>query len=89
MSDVNTTAEQATASVADLSFEQAMAELEEIVRSLEQGSGSLDEAIDSYARGAALKKHCESKLKEAQMRIDKIVLDETGAPAAEPFDPDA
>jgi len=61
--------------LSDLSFEAALAELEEIVKTLEQGAGSLDDSITSYARGAALKKHCEAKLKEAQLKVDKIVFD--------------
>lgn len=61
-----------------MSFEEALMELEEIVRKLESGTGELDEAIDSYSRGAELKKHCELKLKDAQTRIDKIVKDTNG-----------
>jgi len=59
--------------VAGLSFEEALAELEQIVKRLEEGRGLLDEAVDSYERGALLKKHCEDKLNEAQGRVDKIV----------------
>ena len=51
------------ADIAKLSFEDALTELEEIVRSLESGKGKLDEAIKSYERGAALKRHCERKLR--------------------------
>jgi exodeoxyribonuclease VII small subunit len=57
-----------------LSFEVALSELENIVRELESGRGALDEAINAYARGALLKSHCETKLKDAQARVDKIVL---------------
>lgn len=67
-----------------LSFEDAMSELEGIVRGLEQGSGSLDQAIGAYARGVALKNHCEAKLKEAQLRVDKIVLGPSGNVSTEP-----
>ncbi len=70
--------------VTALSFEDALAELEEIVKTLEQGSGSLDQSIDAYARGAALKKHCEAKLKEAQLKVDKIVFKEDGGSQTEP-----
>ncbi|MEK9670910.1 MAG: exodeoxyribonuclease VII small subunit [Rhodospirillaceae bacterium] len=73
--------------IAKMSFEDAMSELEDIVRGLEQGSGSLDQAIDNYARGVQLKTHCEKKLKEAQLRVDKIVLGPGGAPETEPVDP--
>ncbi len=72
--------------IAKMSFETALAELEKIVRRLEEGEGKLDEAIKAYERGAALKRHCEAKLKEAEARIDKIVLGPGGAPTAEPAD---
>ncbi|MCG8509659.1 MAG: exodeoxyribonuclease VII small subunit [Rhodospirillales bacterium] len=65
-----------------------MGELEAIVRQLEDGSGKLDEAISSYERGALLKRHCEAKLKEAQTRVEKIVLDADGEPHLEPTDID-
>lgn len=67
------------ADIAKLSFEEAMAKLEKIVRQLEEGKGGLDEAIKAYERGAALKRHCEAKLREAQLRVDKIVLGPLGA----------
>jgi exodeoxyribonuclease VII small subunit len=67
-----------------LSFELALSQLEEIVRELESGRGALDDAINAYARGAHLKSHCESKLKDAQVRIDKIVVGAEGALGAEP-----
>ena len=60
--------------IVGLSFEDALAELETIVRRLEEGSARLDEAISAYERGALLKRHCETKLQEAQMRVEKIVL---------------
>ncbi len=69
-----------------LSFEEAMDELEEIVRALEEGDADLDKAIDAYARGAVLKLHCEKKLNDAKSRIDKIALDDNGTPRAESFD---
>ena len=72
--------------IKNLSFESAMDELEEIVRTLEEGNVDLDNAINSYARGALLKSHCENKLNDAKSRIDKIVLDENGTPKAEAFD---
>ena len=68
-----------------MSFEEALEELESIVRKLEEGKGNLDDAIDSYSRGAELKKHCENKLKDAQVRIDKIVTVSDGAMALEPL----
>ncbi len=70
--------------VAAMSFEDALAELEQIVRRLEDGKGKLDDAISSYERGAALKRHCEAKLREAQAKIEKISLGPDGAPKAGP-----
>ena len=72
------------ADIRKLSFEDALAEMEDIVQRLESGQVKLDEAIDAYTRGAHLKKHCQVKLKEAQARIDKIVLGPDGSPSAEP-----
>ena len=74
------------ADIAGLSFEQALEQLEEIVKKLESGQGKLDEAIESYERGAALKRHCEAKLKEAQQKVDKIVMASDGSPGLEPAD---
>lgn len=70
-----------------MTFEEAMDELESIVRALEDGRGKLDEAIASYERGAALKRHCETRLKEAQMRVEKIMLSD-GSVKTEPADLD-
>jgi len=70
--------------IAKLSFEDALKELEEIVRALESGKGKLDEAIKSYERGVALKRHCERKLAEAQSRIEKIPLAQDGGIGTEP-----
>ena len=70
--------------IAAMSFEDALAELEQIVRRLEGGQVKLDEAIQSYERGAQLKRHCERKLNEAQQRVDRIVIGPDGAVGAEP-----
>ena len=70
--------------IAQLSFEEALHALEEIVKGLESGEVKLDQAIENYERGAALKRHCESKLREAQAKIEKISLDADGSPTAEP-----
>lgn len=59
--------------VAQLSFEDALAELEQIVRGLESGQQKLEDAISAYERGAALRKHCEAKLAEAEARVAAIV----------------
>ncbi|CAK0747227.1 Exodeoxyribonuclease 7 small subunit [Azospirillaceae bacterium] len=70
--------------VAALSFEEALAELERIVRQLEDGRGRLDEAISAYERGVALRRHCESKLREAQAKVDRITMSADGVIGAEP-----
>ena len=74
------------ADIRKMSFEDALVEMEDIVQRLETGEVKLDEAIDAYTRGAHLKKHCQSKLKEAQVRIDKIVLGPGGNIALESMD---
>ena len=61
------------------SFEDALAELEEIVKSLEGGRGTLAQAIADYERGAALRRHCEQKLAEAEAKVQAIV-DAPGGP---------
>ena len=72
------------ADVAKMSFEDALEELEEIVRTLEGGKGRLEEAIGAYERGAKLKAHCEKKLKEAQAKVEKISLGADGEAAVGP-----
>ena len=59
--------------VAGLSFEEALAELERIVRALEGGQQKLEEAITAYERGALLRRHCEAKLAQAEARVQAIV----------------
>ena len=56
----------------NLSFEEALKELEEIVNSLERGDVSLEDAIEAYERGSMLKNQCEKRLKEAKMKVEKI-----------------
>ena len=62
-----------TTEVSALSFEDALAELEQIVRGLESGQQKLEDAIAAYERGAALRRHCEAKLAEAEARVAAIV----------------
>ena len=71
-----------------MSFEAALSELEKIVQRLEEGEGKLDDAIKAYERGALLKRHCEAKLQEAQMRVEKIVLASDGTLRTEAADAD-
>ncbi len=56
----------------NLSFEQALNELEDLVNSLERGDVSLEEAIKAFERGSDLKDQCEKRLKEAKMKVEKI-----------------
>lgn len=73
--------------IASLSFEEALKELEAVVRRLESGDAPLDESIDLYARGDALRAHCQARLDAAQARIEAIVADRDGkAQGLRPFD---
>jgi len=77
------------ADVSALPFEKALAELEEIVRQLEQGNVPLEDSIRIYERGEALKAHCDRLLKQAEARIEKINLGSGNtASGASAFDPD-
>ena len=64
----------------EMSFEQAIKELETVVGQLERGDVALDQSIALYERGAALKARCEAKLKEAEEKVAKITLGENGEP---------
>lgn len=66
--------------VSEMSFEAAMAELEQVVDQLEHGDVALDASISLYERGAELKKRCEEKLKEAEEKVAAITLDKDGVP---------
>jgi exodeoxyribonuclease VII small subunit len=77
------TSEPTALAVEDLSFEAALAELEDIVSRLEQGEVDLEDSIALYERGNALKAHCEKKLKGAEARLEKIVLGPEGAKGTE------
>lgn len=79
-------AERTKRDIAELSFEEALAELEKIVRELEQGKSGLEDAILAYERGAELKRHCEKKLSDAKAKIDKISLGPAGSQNLEPAD---
>lgn len=75
-----------SAAIADLSFEDALKQLETIVRQLESGEVPLDQSISLYAKGDALKRLCEQRLNAAKARIEKISLGADGVPrGTEPF----
>ena len=74
-------------SSSELSFEAALARLEEIVRTLERGEAPLDQSIELYQEGDRLKRHCEARLKAAQARIEQIAFASDGNPkGVTPFD---
>lgn len=78
----------AASDIQSLSFEAALAELERIVEQLERGEVELEKSIGLYERGAALKAHCEARLKDAQLKVDKLVVGGDGSVSAEPADLD-
>jgi exodeoxyribonuclease VII small subunit len=76
------------ADISNMTFEDAMRELESIVRDLESGKAKLDDAVRAYERGAALKAHCEAKLAGAKAKIEQITVGPDGKISAAPFDPE-
>lgn len=76
--------------IAELSFEDAIKELEGIVRRLENGDTTLDQAIEDYTRGSQLRSHCEKQLNEARLKVEKITANSNDANGAtvttEPFE---
>jgi exodeoxyribonuclease VII small subunit len=82
-------ADDLNADIKAMPFEQALEELEKIVGKLESGQAPLQESISIYERGEALKGHCETLLKAAEARIEKITLSRDGTPeGTEPLDAD-
>ncbi len=71
--------------ISGLSFEDALAELERIVKGLEGGQQKLEDAISAYERGAVLRQHCEAKLAEAEARVQVIVQRADGSLATKPM----
>lgn len=71
--------------IAALSFEQAMAELEKLVKQLEDGKASLQDAIGAYERGSQLRRHCEQQLRQAQLRIEQMTQLADGSLASKDF----
>ncbi len=90
MSDAPPGRPPAADDVSALSFEQALAQLEEIVAKLESGQTELERSIELYERGARLKAHCEQRLRAAQLRVERIVVGRDGeATGVQPADFDA
>lgn len=73
-------------SVAQMTFEDALAELETIVQKLERGQLDLESSIQAYERGTALRAHCAEKLRQVQLRVEKLTLDREGNPKLQPFE---
>lgn len=65
--------------IESMSFEESLRELEAIVRRLEEGKTNLEDAMGAYERGAALRAHCEKKLKDARLRVEQIVVGADGS----------
>lgn len=83
------TSEAAQTDVAALSFEDALQQLETIVRQLEQGNVPLERSIEMYERGAQLRKHCDGLLKAAEAKVEKIQMNQDGqASGTAPLDPE-
>ena len=81
--------DEANEDIKAMSFEKALEALEKIVDDLERGDVPLDQSIRIYERGEALKAHCDSLLKAAEDRVEKIRLSREGKPAGtEPLDPE-
>jgi exodeoxyribonuclease VII small subunit len=80
--------QEAAGDVAGMTFEQALGELERIVQELERGQLDLDAAIRAYERGSQLKAHCTAKLREAQLRVERISLAGEGRAEALPVELD-
>ncbi len=79
--------EKQSEDTSQLSFEDALAQLEGIVESLERGDVPLDKSIEHYERGEKLRKHCQTLLQAAENKVEKIRLDADGAAAGtEPLD---
>jgi exodeoxyribonuclease VII small subunit len=79
--------EKMSEKINELSFEQALEKLENIVSQLESGQIKLEDAVKVYEEGNQLKKICEEKLKNAQRKVEKLLLDKQGEPVStEPLD---
>jgi exodeoxyribonuclease VII small subunit len=69
-----------------LSFEDALAELDQIVRGLEAGALKLDVAIQAFERGVKLRRHCEAKLAEVEARVEALVRQPDGSLTTRPLE---
>ena len=72
----------------NMKFEDAMQQLEGLVTQLEKGDMSLDDALSAFEKGVQLHDQCQKKLREAELRVEKVIAGGEGAPKTEPFDPE-
>jgi len=77
---------QSSSPVNDMPFEQALKELESIVRKLESGTGDLDSSINDYVRGTELKTYCQQKLADARLKVESILKAQDGQVTTKPLD---
>lgn len=70
----------------EIPFEQALKELEAIVRKLESGAGDLENSIADYVRGTELKDYCQKKLDSARLKVESILLAKDGSATTQPFE---
>jgi exodeoxyribonuclease VII small subunit len=75
-----------TLKIEEMTFEQTMQELEGLVRRLEEGKMPLEESIKAYERGTALKNQCQSKLQDAKLKVEQIILSTNGELSLKPFE---
>ena len=73
--------------IAELSFEEALDQLRDLVSAVERGDSRLDEAIEAYAKGSALRQHCQNRLAEAKAKIEQLTFGPDGeVSGADPFE---
>lgn len=75
--------------ISGMEFEDALKELEQIVKTLEEGKSSLKASVDLYERGVLLKKHCDGILESLQLRVNQISIDKNGSIRVEQLEPEA
>lgn len=86
MTKKSAASETRASDITAMSFEEALRELEGIVRKLEAGQAELETSIADYSRGMALKEHCQKKLADAKLKVEKIVKGAGGTITTAPFD---
>ncbi len=72
--------------IKNFSFEDGLRELDVIVKRLESGEATLEQSIADYTRGTKLKEHCEARLKDAELKVKKLIANDDGSVKTENFD---